>query len=866
MSAASVGSSASSTAGPPAAARPVAVVWGSGLRGPSGAHLSSLPEEFPDRDRIVRAVEAVGRMAVAAAVGQELWDPDPSSAIAFYPNLFLHPAAGGAFTCIGRLFLAKQEPRRLGFKSFVLDTRELLDTGRFGPTVLRWHASMGGAATPSAEPAAPRDGRLAAAVASGMVMGGGTTEPMVLLAESSYEPAMRLLLEMIGEMPTALLAASSILTFPFPLPERSRRLAELQSEVPLALVLVRDGIGRSPTNASESADRFPLLDLDGLAAEAEGGGPSPAFARLLVDGDAPRLAAIRTRTDQAELPRLRIALADPSQQTAEARRSEIWRVGTQMESAAMLFKRAVGRSPPSPTSPAVPPTPARPVASAPLAPARSGASAGPMPSSLQSPLVPRPLPKAADRPAARPSSPTPMGARPPTSSSSPAPVPTPAANDAGSRPSPYPSAPSDERPGSEARLHRSLDARIAEEHQVTVAAIQSLREEFQHRVDAEAAMARGALLASAPSEVDRRVRESVRSSLHDQVQELADTLRVELEERFARENQSAGAAREAVESSSRALENRLEERWSALLQARAADIAASLQTQIEATEARSAERAVQALDTLRQELRQVGADREVALDDRIAKATSKLEGRLDKRLAEHLGEALESERARSVELLARMQLEIQEAAKTADPGALEGLVAGQLAVLRGSLAEETRTTAEASARELERRLEAVRRSDVERLARLESQIGAQSEALAAAQRATRAELDETVKKVLASADRLVPVVKKTWERLQQLEAAAPGGSGLEAARAELRAEFTQEVARLDADLKSGLEAIRRDLEGAQVQQSQMWGTLARNLHDMSGSGGAPTRTTGRAPSESPPASRPRSGASAPTSE
>ncbi|HKV90197.1 MAG TPA: hypothetical protein VJQ43_03255, partial [Thermoplasmata archaeon] len=335
-----------------AQASPVGVVWCRQVDNEAESPgYTTVPEAFPGHRETLDAIRIVGNLTVNVADTHDYWDPDPSQPLSYYPNLFLYPAANGRYTCIGRMFLSTEDRPRLGMKTLVLDTQQLLASGEFGSTVLRWHASMGGPRRESARIPPPPDPALYGVVGEGFLFHRGSTDPLLLVASDQWETTMQAILDLIRVLPASLTALGAVLAFPYFLPQPKTNLHEFTEQIPLSLALMRVGRGEAAGDrhakriqAWESAS-VTVRDLtDGLPAP----GPksketTPLILQFIRDRQEAKLVPIRQRVDLAETNRLRTHLADPERQGGRDRRKEIWRIGTAMESAALLLQKARGR-------------------------------------------------------------------------------------------------------------------------------------------------------------------------------------------------------------------------------------------------------------------------------------------------------------------------------------------------------------------------------------------------------------------------------------------------------------------------------------------------------------------------------------------
>jgi hypothetical protein len=353
-----MGSPASATADSAADRRaasqtsPVGVVWCRQVDNEAESPgYTTVPEEFPGHRETLETIRIVGNLTVNVADTHDYWDPDPSQPLSYYPNLFLYPAANGRYTCVGRMFLSTEDRPRLGMKTLVLDTQSLLSSGEFGATVLRWHASMGGPKRDGARAAPTPDPALYGVVGEGFLFHRGSTDPVLLVASDQWEATMQAILDLVRVLPASLTALGAILAFPYFLPQSKTNLHEFTEQIPLSLALMRVGRGEAAGDRHnkriqswESAS-VTVRDLtDGIPTPAgRAKEASPLILQFVRDRQEAKLVPIRQRVDLVESSRLRSHLTDPERQGGRDRRKEIWRIGTAMESAALLLQRARGR-------------------------------------------------------------------------------------------------------------------------------------------------------------------------------------------------------------------------------------------------------------------------------------------------------------------------------------------------------------------------------------------------------------------------------------------------------------------------------------------------------------------------------------------
>jgi hypothetical protein len=90
----------------------------------------------------------------------------------------------------------------------------------------------------------------------------------------------------------------------------------------------------------------------------------------------------------------------------------------------------------------------------------------------------------------------------------------------------------------------------------------------------------------------------------------------------------------------------------------------------------------------------------------------------------------------------------------------------------------------------------------------------------------------------------VPVVRKAWLKIAELQKAPPGTPGSDAELQQLRRDLHREVRRLEADLAEKTNEIRERMETSIANQGRVWLTLIRQLSQLTDDRRALERTKG----------------------
>ena len=415
----------------PSTVAPIASVWCRQVDNEAESPgYTAIPDEFAGRHEALEAIRLVGNLTINVADTHDYWDPNPSQTLSFYPNLFLYPAAGGRYTCIGRMFLSTEDRPRLGMKTLVFSTEELVRTGDFGGAVARAHATMVGRDEPR-RPRAEPDASVFQAVGEGFLFHRGTTEPVLVVAASDqWDAVAQSVLELVTAMPTALTALGAFLVFPYFLPAPKVNFREFSETMPLALAVMRvprqEAEGERHTKRMQSwqSEAISLRDLS-RPPTSKAKESLPLVLQYVRDHADEKASEVVRRVDQVEATRLTQTLGDPEAPTGRERRKEMWRIGTAMETAALLLARPRGKTvnvsgemakraneyleakpgeSPLVTAPPVVPTPA------PAAPTRTAPPAAAPTPAAGAPTVPPAAPVASAPPTTPPAAPPPASA------------------------------------------------------------------------------------------------------------------------------------------------------------------------------------------------------------------------------------------------------------------------------------------------------------------------------------------------------------------------------------------------------------------------------------------------------------------------
>jgi hypothetical protein len=926
---------------------PVAVVWCRQVDNEAESPgYTTIPEEFPGRRETLETIRLVGNLTVNVADTHDYWDPDPAQTLSYYPNLFLYPAGNGRYTCVGRMFLSTEDRPRLGMKTLVLETAQLVAGGSFGSTVLQAWASMGGrpgAGRPRNEPEAA----VYQAVGEGFLFHRGTTEPVVIVAADQWDGAIQAIGELLRLLPTALIALGAFLVFPYFLPEGKVNLHEFSEQVPLALAVMRvperEALGDRHAKRIQSWEAAPVALRD-LTKPPTGKGkdPLPLVLQYVRDHADDKIIEVSRRVDLVEASRLRGHLEDPDHQAGRDRRKEMWRIGTAMESAAILLARPRGRSVPmtgeaakranqylqarpmseggGPTGAerSAPPVDALEASSAPSGPAQ-------LPPWLQRPPevnVPPPGPIAVPVSVSDDPSTLPRGVT--------APAPLPAPDAAAPAPSPIVGlvpATVAASPEAEARLRAYVDHRLGElastipppsdpkalDSRISSVALEAevransaldrrLREVMDQEVRARDAIqasfaafqtdlvARLAALEARPvtpptavrDEVSRQIDGSVDPKLAEMAErsrlasktsldaavvqmrgELAESIE-EVRTRATRSEEELRAAlvaqmdlelQEAKDQGS-ALREQIEARIREILQERLAEVdarrtretreleqkfqllidgrAKDLEARVTAAATESRDKILQnQQEQIAQVERRIGLANEARLSRAVEAQTQSVAGlqvRLQSYFDQRLREDQEREREKYVELLARFKTEVDQAlAHTIDSTLFDNAVRSRVAETVETMRLPDQKTLDLQVAAAAAAIEAKLATSTTRLSQLEAKLAEREAAIADVEQRVRRDLEELDRRLQVMADRMVPLVRNTWLKVDELQKGGGPSAAADTKLRDFRREFGRELRRLEGEMLEQTTELRDRMEGAIAHQGRIWLNFVRQM-------------------------------------
>ncbi|MCI4362520.1 MAG: hypothetical protein L3J77_04955, partial [Thermoplasmata archaeon] len=168
-----------------------------------------------------------------------------------------------------------------------------------------------------------------------------------------------------------------------------------------------------------------------------------------------------------------------------------------------------------------------------------------------------------------------------------------------------------------------------------------------------------------------------------------------------------------------------------------------------------------------------------------------------------------------------------------DPAKLDPLIRERMARTIDAFRLETQRMVDARVGEAEAKLSDVPQDGIRRLEQVEQVLAERESLLEQLETRIRGELDELDHRTQVLSDRLVPVVRKAWLKIAEMQktpaAATPPADG---EVQQMRRDLHREVRRLEAELSEKTGEIRDRMETSIANQGRVWLTLVRQLSQL----------------------------------
>ncbi|MCI4367752.1 MAG: hypothetical protein L3K08_08370, partial [Thermoplasmata archaeon] len=216
-------------------------------------------------------------------------------------------------------------------------------------------------------------------------------------------------------------------------------------------------------------------------------------------------------------------------------------------------------------------------------------------------------------------------------------------------------------------------------------------------------------------------------------------------------------------------------------------------------------------------------------------SAAELQVRMQAYFDQRLRETADRERETSVELLSRMKTEMDSSlSRIGESLPLQQAIRNQLAKVTEADRGERERGVEERVRQSEARLRNDFLAALHRLEVLEQNLEGRSKELRDVEASVRSDIAELDRRTAILSDRLVPVIRKTWLRIGDLEKGGGAGADSEAAMTQLRRELQRDLRRLESDIATREAGLRDRMETAIANQGRVWLTLIRQLSAVSG--------------------------------
>jgi len=186
-----------------------------------------------------------------------------------------------------------------------------------------------------------------------------------------------------------------------------------------------------------------------------------------------------------------------------------------------------------------------------------------------------------------------------------------------------------------------------------------------------------------------------------------------------------------------------------------------------------------------------------------------------------------AEQEKYIELLARLKADLEETIATnLGSPEFEGRLQDRIArALDGSRTEQ-RAALAAALEDAEARLRTEAEETLGRLSELERQIAGRESDLASLETKLREELDDLDRRVGVVNDHVLPIVRQTWLKLTEHEAAVQAKTS-EAQLAAVRQELEEEMRRLQQEFAAVTSDLRERMEVSVQNHGRIWLNLLR---------------------------------------
>ena len=136
---------------------------------------------------------------------------------------------------------------------------------------------------------------------------------------------------------------------------------------------------------------------------------------------------------------------------------------------------------------------------------------------------------------------------------------------------------------------------------------------------------------------------------------------------------------------------------------------------------------------------------------------------------------------------------------------------------------------EARVSDLAARLQAQNEAGTNRLSQVETRLHERETALAEVEQSVRRDLEELNRRLQVMANRMVPLVRNTWLKVDELQEGGGPSAAADQRLKESRREFTRDLRRLEGEMLEQTTELRDRMEGAIAHQGRIWLNFVRQM-------------------------------------
>ncbi|MCI4344801.1 MAG: hypothetical protein L3J87_04170, partial [Thermoplasmata archaeon] len=254
---------------------------------------------------------------------------------------------------------------------------------------------------------------------------------------------------------------------------------------------------------------------------------------------------------------------------------------------------------------------------------------------------------------------------------------------------------------------------------------------------------------------------------------------------------------------------------------------ATSQTQMEGRLGKSLDEQLRAAEA---RLTAAGDERSNDLQNAQVQATADLQVRLQSYADQKVREGIDREREKYLELLARLRAEIDATmVKAAESNRVDTVLRERISRTLESLPSETQKLATEAASSVESRLREEQGDHLRRVDGIEAELKDREQEIILLEQALHSDLDDLERRTTILSERLVPIMRKTWLRISELEKRNPDTADTDYRINQVRREVSRDTRRLEALVTEQVQEMRDRMETSITNQGKVWLTLIQQI-------------------------------------